>query len=300
MHRPVYATPVRSRWTSVFVVMGLLAGLAVGALIFYRSNREQPATAVVQDTFGAVSPESTPSSVTPAPKADVRSAPAKRSRVRPQRNPRATAAADFTPPVLLSPPGTTAPKVHMVNAQPQTQPVIPPAVVTTPRARRGRAVQDPGTDYASMPGPAPGDSSASQQNAAQNTAPAAPPASDSSRPQLIRHPVSDAGSPTGDMTSRPTLARQANPGAGAYAGPTSGTATWTGHLGKDETLTITGGTPSKGILAGAGLPGVPVRITVDEKNLGFTQMPGASNGYRTLVIQSHANHDKITVHWSVL
>jgi len=300
MHRPVYAVPVRSRSTSVFVVMGLLAGLAVGGLIFYRSNRQEPAPAIAENELEAVRPESTRTSLTPLPKADVRLAPEKRSRVRPQRNTRATTTADFTPPVLLTPPGTTAPKVHMVNAQPQTQPVIPPAVVTTPPARRGRAVQDPGTDYASMPGPAPGDSSAPEQNTAQNTALAAPPATDSSRPQLIRHPASGAGSPTGDMTSRPTLARQANPGAGAYAGPTSGTATWTGHLDKDETLTITGGTPSKGILAGAGLPGVPVRITVDEKNLGFTQMPGASNGYRTLVIQSHANHDKITVHWSVL
>jgi 16S rRNA G527 N7-methylase RsmG len=52
-------------------------------------------------------------------------------------------------------------------------------------------------------------------------------------------------------------------------------------------------------LSGAGLPGVPVNVIIDQTNLGFLEMPNAANGYRRLVLKSHANHDKITIHWTV-
>ncbi len=77
-------------------------------------------------------------------------------------------------------------------------------------------------------------------------------------------------------------------------------ATWTGKLDKNGTLTITGGTPSTGVLSGAGLPGIPVRVTVDQANLGFAEMPSASNGYQRLILRSHAKHDKITIHWTAI
>ena len=77
-------------------------------------------------------------------------------------------------------------------------------------------------------------------------------------------------------------------------------ATWTGKLDKNETLTITGARASTGALSGAGLPGVPVRVTVDQSNLGFLEMPSASNNYNRLVIRSHSKHEKITIHWTVI
>ena len=80
----------------------------------------------------------------------------------------------------------------------------------------------------------------------------------------------------------------------------AGMATWSGKLEKNETLTINGGTPSIGIVAGAGLPGVPVRVTIDQSNLGISEMPNAKNGYRRLVLQSHSKHNKITIHWTVV
>jgi len=85
-----------------------------------------------------------------------------------------------------------------------------------------------------------------------------------------------------------------------YNGPLSGVATWTGKLEKGQILTITGGTPSMGVLSGAGLPGVPVRIMVDQSNLGFATMPNSTNGYRTVAFKSHAKHDRITIHWDVV
>ncbi len=79
-----------------------------------------------------------------------------------------------------------------------------------------------------------------------------------------------------------------------------GVATWIGKLDKNDTLTITGGTASKGVLSGAGLPGVPVRVTIDQSNLGFSEMPNASNGYQRLTLKSHSKHDRITIHWTVV
>ena len=77
-------------------------------------------------------------------------------------------------------------------------------------------------------------------------------------------------------------------------------ATWTGKLGKNETLTIAGGTPSTDVLSGAGLPGVPARIVIDQTNFGFGEMLNASNGFSRLVLRSHSNHDRIAIHWAVI
>ena len=97
------------------------------------------------------------------------------------------------------------------------------------------------------------------------------------------------GGPAPQQATRPT-----------YTGPPSGTATWTGKLEKNGTLTITGGTSSIGVLAGAPLPGVPVRLSIEQSNLGFAEMPSAANGYRRLVLRSHSKHDKIIIHWTVV
>lgn len=101
----------------------------------------------------------------------------------------------------------------------------------------------------------------------------------------------------------PAAARQA-PSAGeppaSYAGPRAGMMTWTGKLSKDETLTIEGGTPSAGVLSGAGLPGVAVRLVIDQANLAIVESPNAKNGYRRLVLKSHSRHDKIVIHWTVI
>ena len=106
------------------------------------------------------------------------------------------------------------------------------------------------------------------------------------------------------LTANSAFGRQApaanGPPPSDYSGPGAGMATWTGSLGKNESLTITGGTPSTGILNGAGLPGVPVRLVIDQANLGISEMPNPANGYRRLVLKSHARHQKIVIHWTVI
>ena len=108
------------------------------------------------------------------------------------------------------------------------------------------------------------------------------------RPPLV--PTPSVPAPTTSVTSTQP----------AYRGPRAGVATWSGKLDKGQALTIRDGTPSTGILSGAGLPGVPVRITIDQTNLGFGEMPSAANGFRTLVLRSHNKHDKITIRWEVI
>ena len=80
----------------------------------------------------------------------------------------------------------------------------------------------------------------------------------------------------------------------------AGMLTWTGKLGNNETLTISNGMPSTGTVSGAQLPGVPVRLVINQSNLGISEMPNVSNGYRGLVLKSHSRHDKIVIHWTVI
>lgn len=112
--------------------------------------------------------------------------------------------------------------------------------------------------------------------------------------------VSEPSSDEHAVTKQPVPVNSAPVTAAKYNGPLSGVATWTGKLEKGQILTVTGGTASVGSLSGAGLPGVPVQITVDQSNLGFTVMPNASNGFRTVAFRSHSKHDRITIHWNVI
>ena len=112
-------------------------------------------------------------------------------------------------------------------------------------------------------------------------------------------PVS-AQAPEGPPMSPQPPPSPSAPSRPPYNGPRAGRATWTGKLGKNETLTITGGTASAGVLSDAGLPGVPGRIVVDQTNLGFVERPETSNGFSRLVLRSHAQPDNMTIHWTVI
>jgi hypothetical protein len=149
---------------------------------------------------------------------------------------------------------------------PQTAPAVAPT--------RRRAVQETDAQSSSVPSAQTGSPPEAQNPPVASPAPAVNPALPAPAPVPMGKP--------------------------AYEGPKAGMATWTGKLEKNGTLTITGGTPSLGVLSGAGLPGVPVRVIVDQTNLGFVEMPNAANGYQRLVLKSHSNHDKITIHWTVI
>ena len=300
MEGPIYATEVRSGRSAWLIGLALLAGLALGGFFIYRwppgkaEEASQSSAAVTATISSSTRTTEAPRTLTNKQARLRRTEPSVVSAehgAQPPTNARAAAGKapssgnDFTPPVLLTPSGTHAPTVQMSRPAGQTQaPATTAPAAASGTARPGRAVQDPGADYSPMPTGVPAENAGAS---ASDAARVAQPSGAASAPTLVHHAT--ANETAVEPAPKP-----------AYAGPRSGTATWTGRLEKNETLTITGGTPSKGILAGAGLPGVPVRITVEEKNLGFAEMPNAANGYRKLVLQSHTKHDKITIRWTVI
>ena len=90
------------------------------------------------------------------------------------------------------------------------------------------------------------------------------------------------------------------PARPAYNGPTRGVLVWTGQLDKEGSVTIDGGTASAGSLQGV-LPGVPISIEVDAKDIGMTESPRASNGWKKLTLRSHKKRNgPITIRWKVV
>jgi hypothetical protein len=83
----------------------------------------------------------------------------------------------------------------------------------------------------------------------------------------------------------------------APAVPAAGSFTWSGQLHKNGTLTIDGASASEGALGGA-LPGVPVLVEIDQKDLGVVEPPSPSNQWRRLVLRSRADrHTVVTIRW---
>ena len=88
--------------------------------------------------------------------------------------------------------------------------------------------------------------------------------------------------------------------AARYTGPTSGMVIWSGPLRKDGVITIDGGQASAGTVQG-GLPGVPVMLETDNKDVGFAEMPGPSNGWKKVGIRGRKNQNVVvTLRWKVV
>ena len=300
---PVYASPVATRnWRQLTIYFGLalFAGLAVGSFIFFRMRPPQ------QDTYVPIAEtkeKTAAANVTVAPKSEdqaavdratdvaPRSEGEKRSAVtRAGASPSAVSmpkqrnepAFDLKTPAVTTPrddgPGGATPSATATSKTEQASVAVNSAAAANQASTKTRrAVQEPdGT---------PTDSAVSPNISAPNTR------------QLSSNPSPQEGLGTGAVPPPPLSEK---PGKPAYVGPNAGLATWSGNLGKGDTLTITSGTPSSGVLTGAGLPGVPVRIIIDQTNLGFVESPSAANDFNKLVLKSHGHHDRITIHWTVI
>lgn len=78
---------------------------------------------------------------------------------------------------------------------------------------------------------------------------------------------------------------------------TSGLIIWSGPLKRGEIVTIEGDRASSGTLRGA-LPGIPVMIETDFRGIGFTEMPGPSNGWKRLAFRSLRDQNVVvTLRW---
>jgi len=71
-------------------------------------------------------------------------------------------------------------------------------------------------------------------------------------------------------------------------------------LRRDSVIVIEGDKPSAGTLQGA-LPGVPVLIETDFKDIGFAETPGPSNGWKKVSFRGTRNQNVVvTLRWRVL
>lgn len=119
------------------------------------------------------------------------------------------------------------------------------------------------------------------------TAPA-PAASEAPRRTEILRPEREFPSP-GQVRQAP-----------AYQGPASGVIVWSGQLEKGAAISVSGNQSSVGSVNGA-LPGVPVLIEVDPKDVGVAEAPGPSNGWKSFSLRSRkGRHTVVTIRWRVL
>lgn len=89
------------------------------------------------------------------------------------------------------------------------------------------------------------------------------------------------------------------PGGGASA-PASGVIVWSGPLRKDALVTIDGDAASAGSLRGV-LPGVPVAIETDFRDVGFAEMPSPANGWKRVSLRGRKNGNVVvTLRWRAL
>ncbi len=82
--------------------------------------------------------------------------------------------------------------------------------------------------------------------------------------------------------------------------PGSGTIVWSGELKKNALLIIEEQRASIGSVTGK-LPGKPVRIEVEPKEVIIRQMPGAANGWKLIVLYSGGKeYSSISVRWRII
>jgi serine/threonine protein kinase len=86
-----------------------------------------------------------------------------------------------------------------------------------------------------------------------------------------------------------------------YRGPPSGDFVWSGAVEKDQLIEIANGAPSIGSINGQPLPGVPVSISIDNRQIAVVVQPNPLNHFSTVTFRS-TTKGKIAfgVHWLVL
>jgi serine/threonine protein kinase len=82
--------------------------------------------------------------------------------------------------------------------------------------------------------------------------------------------------------------------------PTSGVITWSGSLEKNSVLVITDQGVTIGSISGQ-LPGTPVLIDVEPRDITIRQKPGENNHWNQIILYSgNQKYSSITIHWKML
>jgi len=213
-----------------------------------------------------------------------------------------------------APPQTETPAPPGEPVAAEAQPGVPeaappqaaaPLAGTQPAQPAGRASPAPSEPVRPSPMPA----------AAPRTAPATQPAPNQPQPAYQAPVAETPAAPSAPANAAPASApRQpilrpgptpapstpSAPAAPAYSGPRSGVIIWSGQLEREGRIEISGAAASSGTLRGE-LPGVPVIVEVEPKDVGVAEAPGPQNGWKSLVLRSRTRRlSVVTMKWTVI
>ena len=283
MPQPVMAPPpVARKGGGVGLVAALLVGVAVlgaGGYFGYKKffAKGAPAGQASQPAAGTTPGQPSPGAGLPAPLG---------TSAAPAPAPPASASPGDTTPAAPPAMGSTG-KAEAQHSARQTAASVPAGGGT--RAAAHAPAQRP---PAAVSAPPP-----QQQQAAEwpSVAPAQAPNAQPAQQQPRAPQRTPVFRPEPEMPSQPAAAAAAR-----YTGPASGTLIWSGPLKKDSVVTIDGTQASAGTVQGS-LPGVPVTVETDFKDIGFAEMPGPSNGWKKIGIRGRKNQNVVvTMRWKVI
>jgi hypothetical protein len=278
------ASPNSDGGKAVGIVAGVIVLLAAGGGGWWYYQRGKapvenpPATAAVPVGQPAVVPAGNPNDPSPAPQTASNREVAVAS-------PGAAAPGGSAPAGSYpAPVRTSGGQAYTGAAQPATT-YPPPAPVPTPASQQS-------------PIPHPGTQAAPQRTEDPVPLPAPSPSPEPAPPANQRPPSQPAYAPPPEPQRRePAPVAPQRP---IQAAPASGVMTWSGKLQKNGSLVIDGGAASFGNLNGA-LPGVPVIVEIEPKDIGVAESPGPGNGWRRLVLRSRADRNiVVTVRWRTI
>ena len=104
-----------------------------------------------------------------------------------------------------------------------------------------------------------------------------------------------------DITVQPRPPSLKGPGGNPSEKRRSGTIIWTGQVGKNEVITIDGGSATIGVVQGTPLPGVPCRIQLSDSSVAVVEPPGSGNSYRKIVLRfNRSGNFSVRINWEAL
>ena len=197
-------------------------------------------------------------------------------------------------------PAAAAPPQVAQSTPPETVPPKPSPVETP--------AETPPPDAATPPAAAP------DANPLAVT-PAKPAIQKPPRP-IVKPPAPTGGASSLPMAALPQTSAQPQPAqttppanhkdnpppapASGYRGPTNGLVLWSGPLPKNEDVVVDGATTTVGLILSGALPGVPVNLSIEPKDVTVAEAPTAGNGFKRFSFHAKKGRKTVvTIYWTV-
>ena len=211
------------------------------------------------------------------------------------------AAPSATPaqPATISQPAPQTPAPAPETPVPGPTPELPASAVAPAAAGPQTSLPTPGTQpQQPSRSPAPVSQAGRPTPMPQTSTPQVPPPAGAPPSQAASEPPQPAA-PRAEIL-KPQPAAPPAPVKPAYSGPSSGVLIWSGQLQRDGLVEITGSSASSGTLRGE-LPGAPVIVEVEPKDVGVAEAPSPANGWKRLVLRSRTRRlSVVTIKWAVI